>query len=891
MSSAKGTVFSPVKVNEGKKSISIGKTEDTENTGMVKKSISVENAGKVKKLNPIENTCVTKETTPIENTDVLKKSTLTGRPVKKRRSTRAESIAAVISLFTAIFLLISMLSSSIVAFATAGGFDDGSGGADGTAASPSANGAATPQLSSSGASALSNSGKLDLDVIFVIDFSGSMRTSDPNRRALSASNLFIDRCERTDSRVGYVMFSHEIIDYLPLTDVQTFSRQIKEAIADSRNRPQGDTDTALGIEKAYELLQQDALNGKSNRRPVVILLSDGNTDIPRPVTRTKDESMAALVDVTQKLANEGVPIYTIGFNYDGRLDVAVMTEIADVTHAITQEVTSATSLLGVVQKVYEHLTDTISNTTNIPATGEPQTVTISVENNSILRSTVTIYSEIPSKDIWLEDPDGNTYDENSLANNITVNKDINGYYTIFTMYGPKKGTWTLHFTGTENDLISIDFLSVYDLAFIMEDPILAPGEATVSWHLEDTAGIKNVDKDLIDTLNVSFHANNDSVEIDFPEGSMQEVFNLAPGEYEAYLTMDSSDIPEMKSSNTKTFTVPDVPTATPTPPPPASPGQPPATPAPTPIPSPTGITFLNKDKTTMVIKLTTIFKPEDSVFIDDFIRYSADNEPLDVDWDYGDWADFADIFYDGRDEIIVTAVKSGLTDLDIIVTGDDGSTAILMLDIRITSGWIYIIIIAVVVLIAVGAAVFFVIKSKPFLDTPMTVFKIEVPGLPDGFDYPKMVDMRLEHVRAKRTLQQIIDYNSQFSPEYNSALGNVRWFLLGTEFIAKKKDCITVTIPVYGGVTVYVNGQYLQRPWAGLLKKTDHISIALALDDYNRYEIEISGSDADASGREILETFGGGFGSGGGIDPGFDFYGTDSGRSGNRPSNDDFTIG
>lgn len=56
-----------------------------------------------------------------------------------------------------------------------------------------------------------DNGSMNLDVMFVIDASGSMLQSDPKKVALDAFNLFADMCDET-CRVGYVVYTHKIKD-------------------------------------------------------------------------------------------------------------------------------------------------------------------------------------------------------------------------------------------------------------------------------------------------------------------------------------------------------------------------------------------------------------------------------------------------------------------------------------------------------------------------------------------------------------------------------------------------------------------------------------------------------------------------------------------------------
>jgi len=714
-----------------------------------------------------------------------------------------------------------------------------------------------------------SAGRYDLDVIFVIDNSGSMRQSDPQKLALSASNLFIDMCEGSDSRVGYVMFTNEIPAFQPLTDLQSNNESLKAAIARTQWVSNGDTDTALGLEKAYELLERDSLGGKSDRKPVVILLSDGNTDLPRG-PRTKAESLAALEVMKTKFADAGVPIHTIGFNFDGSLDIEAMGEIADITGATFDEVNSADQLPGILRKIYGHLTGAESRHYQMTATGGPQSYIITPKNSSAYKVTVTISANNPIKDASITDPDGTNYDVSKQSAAVSVNEDPNRKYILFTLYRPAKGDWVLTFTGTKDDIVSIDELNVYDFDLIMDIPVVAttpPFETRISWQLQDRAGAKVTDADLIGDLLLTLYVKNitDGTEEEyfFPSGSTSEEFEFAAGDYEAYLTMFHEDFDDEKASNIRRFTVPDEP-------------QPPAAP-------PHDITLMDPAINTYSVKLTTIFNPGDVLYLNDFIRYKRENEPLKVEFKNGDWEDIIKLEYDGDNEIAITALGGGQTTTEITVTCDCGEDSVtIYLEASAASGLQYIIIAAAVLLGIIAGLILLLLGKKPYLDSPMRGFAIEVRNLPEGLEYPQEAELRLEHVKGKRNLQQIINYNRQFAQEYNNSLRDITWFLMGTEFSCKRRTDLDITIPVNPRFTVQVDGHNQSRPYNGVFAGGRELRINLIQDEYYYYEIILGKNSFGA------DQWGGSDPWSGGADPygrgGADQYG----RGG--PSPDDFDL-
>ena len=123
-------------------------------------------------------------------------------------------------------------------------------------------------------------GNMYLDVVFVLDSSGSMLESDPNRVAADAFSLFVDLCDDTCG-VGYTIYSHIIKESEKITTLDdNHLSELRNKISGMNRNPQGDTDIALGLNKALELHKLNNKEGEENdRKKAVILLSDGNTHL------------------------------------------------------------------------------------------------------------------------------------------------------------------------------------------------------------------------------------------------------------------------------------------------------------------------------------------------------------------------------------------------------------------------------------------------------------------------------------------------------------------------------------------------------------------------------------------------------------------------------------
>ncbi|MCL2577102.1 MAG: VWA domain-containing protein [Defluviitaleaceae bacterium] len=644
----------------------------------------------------------------------------------------------------------------------------------------------------------STPGRFDLDVIIVIDNSGSMRQADPDMLALTAANLFIDMNAGSDSRIGYVMYTQAIVGRRDLTELVSFRRDIKNEISATRWDPRGWTDIALGIETALEMFANES---DRSRMPMIILLSDGNTELevpahinPRPI-RTTAESNAALEVAITDAANMGIPIYTIGFNFDGELDMPTMDRIAATTGGIMRETNVASNLPAIMGEIYSHITGARSSSHRIIGTGYPQSVVISVENNSIHSAMVTIISGRPIRDISFTDPRGAEYD------GYDVNTDASGVYTLLTLTNPSMGDWTLTFTGSSGDIIFIDLLSIYDMEFVFDLPRTTPrpmgadySEAEFSWRLEDESGATVTDTDLINKLEPRLFlrsADTDTEQtINLNPGETSRVMHLIPGDYSAYMTLDSGGI--IRTSHTHTFTVPE---------PPPEPGIAP-------------ISFipgqLGRDDTYNV-SMMTIFSASATIDLHDFIHVPVHNSIISITAGRGDWFDYIEWNYDSfRERIDLSAINAGSTEIRVTVTDDlDPETNLhFTIDINISSGWLPIIIAAAILLLIIIIIIAAIQAKKPKINDPMSKLYIKM-SLPSNLDteVPPEYALALPAIKGKKSLREIINMNMSISEPYRAAFAPISWFADRAVISAKSKSLLEIKIPSNAGCTVKVDKQ------------------------------------------------------------------------------------
>lgn len=321
---------------------------------------------------------------------------------------------------------------------------------------------------------------MSFDVIFAIDGSGSMKKSDALKLRLTAGRLFTEMTYSNTSRAGFVQFTNIIMDSQGLIDLST-----EDSKASFRDRLSGlqdsvkgswDTDISLGLTQALNLLKEgDSFNG--DRNPMIILLSDGNTDLPNG-PRTVEESNAELTGTLSEAASLGVPIYSIGLNYDGKLDVDYMQNIANQTGGAFYNITTATDFNKYMTDIFGNVADGDLTGLN-PAYIDGRFVTdFVIDNGSVLMANIVILTDKGVSDPQLIDPTGAVVpldaDHGVIVSTDTSDENKVSTYTILKIMYPVQGAWKVSVKGEADDAVQVNLLTTYDISFKLlnsRDPI------------------------------------------------------------------------------------------------------------------------------------------------------------------------------------------------------------------------------------------------------------------------------------------------------------------------------------------------------------------------------------------------------------------------------------
>lgn len=156
--------------------------------------------------------------------------------------------------------------------------------------------------------------KDDLNIVFAVDYSGSMNQQDAQQLIPLLLKVFVDTMHDENIRIGYVAYTDTIIAQRePVSIWQESQREALKQTIESADY-KGETDIGLGLREAYHLM--DGCAGKK----MIVLISDGETDLALSNTgRTESDSEQDIEETVALCKAEGTPIITIAFGgeYEG----------------------------------------------------------------------------------------------------------------------------------------------------------------------------------------------------------------------------------------------------------------------------------------------------------------------------------------------------------------------------------------------------------------------------------------------------------------------------------------------------------------------------------------------------------------------------------------------
>lgn len=325
----------------------------------------------------------------------------------------------------------------------------------------------------------------NMNVVFVLDGSGSMATTDKYKLRFEAMDLFLGLSTESGNYMGAIVFDDDIL--LKQDIVHMDSKKTKSSLSSKVKKvtSRGDTDIGKAIYQAVEMLEK---SGDSNLPSSIILLSDGNTDLNGKNSdknlKESNKKKKEAIDIARK---KDISIHSVCLNANGKAKLSELQEISDSTRGTCVEVKSANDLKDVFNQFYNIIYST--KTTNLvkatlPNSGEI-TIPFKIPIIGVKEANIIINTLNPKTEYNLFNPDGYGYTKSELSKMSIKAKT----FTIIKVKKPQAGRWKLVVRGTSRDQIKVDMVYNSDLTMeLTENEVSSQGKKS-TWEL--TAKIYN----------------------------------------------------------------------------------------------------------------------------------------------------------------------------------------------------------------------------------------------------------------------------------------------------------------------------------------------------------------------------------------------------------------
>ena len=273
----------------------------------------------------------------------------------------------------------------------------------------------------------------NIDVLLLIDNSGSMRQSDPNNLRWVGGQLLVDILKEGD-RVGVISFNAAPNLVVPMAEVGApgEKERIKDIFKEMSSR--GGTDLLEALDLASTTIEQDA-----SKNTHAIIMSDGVVDLSDTAGAAVDteEYMQGLDEKSTWFKERGISVSGISFS---RSDKEVLEPFVTATGGRYYYVEDQAELVPLYYKIIANAsardvddTSSMEKSVNIPPEVEQVIITCTGSG---------------ADDAVLLDPDGREVTASAQVQVITAD-----YYKIFRINSPLAGIWEVDFANQDIEVL------------------------------------------------------------------------------------------------------------------------------------------------------------------------------------------------------------------------------------------------------------------------------------------------------------------------------------------------------------------------------------------------------------------------------------------------------
>jgi len=273
-----------------------------------------------------------------------------------------------------------------------------------------------------------------IDVVLVMDSSGSMKKTDPMSLRIPAAKLFISLLDKND-RASVVSFSDASYPIIPLTPVDSAAHKDQLLRAADKISSAGlFTNLYDALEGGLSILSESENNGRTK---IIVLMSDGMMDVG---DTDKDRELVEKIknEMAATLEEKGIQVYAIAFTEQS--DRLLLEKISKRTGGFYN--------LALSDKDFHLIFTSIFESLKSPDMA-PMSENGFLIDRSIEEVTIVATKGSPQTQIRLNSPDGRSYTNKEKSTGIGW--FVSDNFDMITIKTPAEGRWEILFsTGANN---------------------------------------------------------------------------------------------------------------------------------------------------------------------------------------------------------------------------------------------------------------------------------------------------------------------------------------------------------------------------------------------------------------------------------------------------------
>lgn len=336
------------------------------------------------------------------------------------------------------------------------------------------------------------------EVAMLIDVSGSMNQADPNRVSIEAARSFAAwvSSQAQSFKISVILYNTEATTALESVDVMTekgrnsyqstlatISELGKNGKFNGFTCWAQDTDIGSAIKQAESILTASKAQKKS-----VILFTDGKIDLDNDFSVTTSEEKRSENDsftCAANFAKAGIPMYTIGLNYNNGVDKTYMQKLADTTGGRFLLCTNANEISKFFQEIFADVSGgTSGEGDDYDTKANVETVhTEYIYGQAIREANLVLSSTAVINHFKVVNPSGVVVAEGTT--NGTETASVGCYinrtdYTVnIKLVSPADGEWKVSFTSKTDGKVRLGKIFQYNLEVVDDSQTSAVVGSTV----------------------------------------------------------------------------------------------------------------------------------------------------------------------------------------------------------------------------------------------------------------------------------------------------------------------------------------------------------------------------------------------------------------------------